>query len=129
MPEQNIIVNNNEQEGGRRGWGRGPSRHWHSPPVFGLRRFYTPPVIYGAPVVTTQIREVEKPAFVIKQNVGDYCGKSDDKRHICDGNMICNNDNRCVTFRDDLNIPEQQNRVFRVCRDNNDYHCVNRSFL
>ena len=31
-----------------------------------------------APVVTTKL-EVEKPAFVIKQNVGDYCGKSDDK--------------------------------------------------
>ncbi len=138
---QNIdTTKTEEQTGGRRGrirgWGSGFNRGWdsgfnrdsYSPPIWGLRQFYSDPVIYRSPVVT-QIREVEKPAYVVNQDNGSYCGKSDGSRQICESNMLCDNDNKCVTFREDLNVPEQKNRVFRLCRDNNDTFCVPRSML
>ena len=144
-----------EQTGGRgsgRGRGRGPGsgsgrgnnsgrgrgfHNWSNPPP-SRPIFYPTPVIQTVPlydtinqVVTVQ-KEVATKAFEIKLQSGDYCGRSgfeQSTRNICDSGMICDNDNKCVTYREDLNVAEMKNREFRLCRSTADTNCVARIML
>lgn len=146
----------NEQVGGRgRGRGMNPGRGrgsnwtppskpiWHasSKPIWNTSSkpiFYPSPIIHTMPIydnldrVITVQKEVTTKAFEIKLQTGDYCGRSgidQSTRNICDSGMFCDNDNKCITYREDLNVPEMKNREYRLCKNNTDVNCISRTML
>lgn len=92
---------------------------WYDRPFFGYGYYYDPEY-YIIPIVKT----VE--SYSIQDQVDGPCAVYDNNNNtvICDKNLICDNENKCVSYSKDIDVSTFNNINFRLCRNENDTNCL-----